>query len=80
MRLIVALILLIVGISVVRWIVEAARKNRPQGPASTEMIQDPNCHTYIPETEAVKATIGGREYCFCSEKCAEEYRGKHSAV
>ena len=78
MRLIVAILILITVISVIRWILEASRKDK--GPASTEMVQDPNCDTYIPKTEAVSATVDGQDYHFCSEKCAEEYRAKHSAV
>ncbi len=45
-----------------------------------EMVQDPNCETYIPMTEAVTATIAGREHFFCSEQCAEEYRNRHNTV
>ena len=64
-----------------RWYQKASKaKVDDAGPSSTEMVLDPNCSTYIPETEAIKANIAGSDYNFCSEKCAEIYRKKKSAV
>lgn len=42
--------------------------------AATEMVQDPNCRTYIPKPEAVRQSVAGRDLYFCSRKCAEEYQ------
>jgi len=87
MRIDIFIILLIAAIVLYRWYQKNASQVKAEDaedssgePVSTEMVLDPNCSTYIPETEAVKATIAGRDYCFCSEKCAEEYRNKKSAV
>lgn len=41
---------------------------------STEMVQDPHCKTYVPKPEAVLQTIAGKEFYFCSRKCAEEFQ------
>jgi YHS domain-containing protein len=38
-----------------------------------EMVQDPQCKTYIPRREAKKRVIGGKTYFFCSEDCADTY-------
>ena len=79
MRIDIFLFLLIAAILLYRW----SRKAPPEKgaePSSMEMVQDPNCEIYIPEAEAVKATIDGRDHFFCSEQCAVEYRKKHSAV
>ncbi len=38
-----------------------------------EMVQDPNCQTYIPRRDAQKRTVAGREYFFCSKECADKY-------
>lgn len=58
---------------------------RPQarpGSGQTEvldvMVQDPNCGTYVPQSEAVRARIKGEEAFFCSQKCRDEYKGKNS--
>ncbi|MBW1682396.1 MAG: YHS domain-containing protein [Deltaproteobacteria bacterium] len=41
-----------------------------------EMVQDPQCRTYIPRREAVRKVIRGREFYFCSEECAAAYKRK----
>ncbi len=78
MRLAIYLLILIAAVSLVRWFLKTPRKE--VGPPSMEMVQDPNCETYVPVTEAVTATIAGREHFFCSEQCANEYRNKHNTV
>jgi YHS domain-containing protein len=84
MRIDIFIVLLIGAILLYRWTKKASIEKgdgfSPDEPTSTEMVLDPNCSTYIPETEAIKATIAGRDYCFCSEKCAEIYREKKSTV
>ena len=81
MRIDIFIILLIGAVLLYRWYQKAPKpKVEDAEPSSTEMVLDPNCSTYIPETEAIKATISDRDYCFCSEKCAEIYRKKKSAV
>lgn len=37
------------------------------------MVQDPNCGTYLPQQQALRTYIKGREYYFCSEKCRDEF-------
>jgi len=46
--------------------------------AAREMVKDPNCETYVPEAEALRKVVAGREHYFCSEKCAEEYSQKNA--
>ncbi len=44
-----------------------------------EMVQDPQCHTYVLKERAVKRRIGGMTAYFCSSNCADEYeRGRRS--
>ncbi len=79
MRWLIALSILVVVVSLVRWYLGAPQTAQRER-LSTEMVQDPNCETYVSETAAIRATIAGRDHCFCSEKCADEYRKKYSAV
>jgi uncharacterized protein len=44
--------------------------------ATKEMVKDPNCETYVPQSEALQKTVHGKDYFFCSEKCADEYSQK----
>ena len=47
-------------------------KNRTQG--GEQMVQDPECGTYLPVSEAISATIRGKEYHFCSRKCRSQFK------
>jgi YHS domain-containing protein len=38
-----------------------------------ELVQDPYCHTYIPQRSAVRKKIGGRVLYFCSEECLRKF-------
>ncbi len=42
------------------------------------MVEDPQCKTFLPESEAIKATINGQQHFFCSKKCLKEYKRSHS--
>lgn len=46
---------------------------RESGKVIDEMVQDPFCGKYVPRREAVRRTINGQEYFFCSEACAEQF-------
>jgi len=45
--------------------------NRELGPE--ELVQDPNCQTYIPMSMAVKKRVAGRDYYFCSKECIRKF-------
>ena len=42
-------------------------------PPANEMVQDPQCNTYIPKETALRTTIDGEVYYFCSQECLDEY-------
>ncbi len=39
-----------------------------------DLVEDPNCHTYIPLSDAYKASAYGKIYYFCSRKCIDEFK------
>jgi YHS domain-containing protein len=39
-----------------------------------EMIQDPECGTYVPRNHAVTAQVKGTTHYFCSTACREKYQ------
>ncbi len=53
-------------------------ENDEPGGTVDEMVQDPNCLTYIPKGNAVKKNIGGETFFFCSRACADAFRHKKS--
>lgn len=46
--------------------------------AAKDMVKDPNCGTYVPQSEALRKKVVGVEQFFCSDKCAEEYSRKNA--
>jgi YHS domain-containing protein len=75
-------LLLILGLLIILYFLvrKALREfNKPslptQGSAEADhMIQDPVCRTYIPQGNAVSASIGGQTYYFCSMNCAQTFQ------
>jgi uncharacterized protein len=49
---------------------------RPEKEDAAEMVQDPECGTYIPLESAEKTVIKGQTYYFCSQKCREAFQRK----
>ena len=47
-------------------------ENADAGPVEP-MVQDPNCQTYIPRSSAIRKTVKGETYFFCSRACADEF-------
>ncbi|MBW1973246.1 MAG: hypothetical protein DRG20_01850 [Deltaproteobacteria bacterium] len=55
----------------------SSKKDLNKKPAITEeMVQDPNCHTFIPKSSAYKKRINGKTEYFCSKECFENYKKK----
>ena len=53
---------------------------RPPPPEKTargeEMVQDPECGTYVPRSNAVRAQAKGTTHYFCSPACRDKYLEK----
>jgi YHS domain-containing protein len=49
----------------------------PKTPArkADELKRDPVCGVYVPAATSVKRTVKGEVVHFCSEQCAERWRG-----
>ena len=43
-----------------------------------EMVRDPVCQLYLPRTEAIRRTVQGREYFFCSPGCFDKFLVRRS--
>lgn len=72
-------LLLLVSIFTMSWVIRrifAPAARRPQqpgpqpGPQPTgKMVRDRFCNTFIPESDALTAQLGGEQHFFCSEAC-----------
>jgi uncharacterized protein len=51
------------------------RRPMPKGPDQVidVMVQDPQCGTYLPKHEAIKAFVKDQERYFCSEACRDAF-------
>jgi YHS domain-containing protein len=77
---------LIIGIVVIYLLYKLIRKVSPAiggkpGPAKIknptageELVEDPECHAYVPVSQAVRMEIDGKKVYFCSRKCLEKYQ------
>jgi uncharacterized protein len=53
----------------------SSRRPAPKGPDQVidVMVQDPQCGTYLPKHEAIKAVVKDEERFFCSEACRDAF-------
>jgi YHS domain-containing protein len=51
-----------------------APANLKESTAGEELVEDPECHTYVPISQAFVAEIDGKKLYFCSQKCLRQYR------
>jgi YHS domain-containing protein len=75
-RLIVFLLLFIALYYVLTYILRKLffpDKRTSQKAEPEELVQDPSCHTYIPQRSAVRKKIAGRVLYFCSEECLRKF-------
>ena len=77
-RFILTLALLYLAYRVGKYIFQLSDEGNLKSPAgkitSEDLVKDPQCGTYVPQSEAVKSSIGGEEHFFCSEECRNKYR------
>jgi YHS domain-containing protein len=38
------------------------------------LLEDPVCHTYVPQSSAIKLEKNGKTYYFCSQKCCDAFK------
>jgi YHS domain-containing protein len=39
-----------------------------------DLMEDPNCHAYVPLSNAYQASVNGQKIYFCSKKCFLQYK------
>lgn len=54
---------------------QKGQRPAPKGPDQVidVMVQDPQCGTYLPKHEAIKAFVKDEERFFCSEACRDAF-------
>jgi uncharacterized protein len=83
MRALLLFILIVVAYKAVKTVLRAALstyhggEKRPPRIPGEEMVQDPQCRTYVVKDRALIRHRGGRTEYFCSAACAENYERDH---
>ena len=75
-RLIIILALVAGFIMLYRSLFGGANSSRDDPTETADMAQDPNCGTYVSKKQSITKSVQGKEYFFCSKKCADEYSSK----
>ena len=75
-RLIIILALVAGFIMLYRSLFGGATPSQDDPTETADMDQDPNCGTYVPKKQSITKSVQGKEYFFCSKKCADEYSSK----
>ena len=56
---------------------QTGEEKRPPRIPGSEMVQDPQCRTYVVKDRALIRRVSGRTEYFCSAACAEAYERDH---
>jgi uncharacterized protein len=52
----------------------SGQKESSNRPADLEeLVQDPNCRTYIAKRLAIQKKIDGKDHYFCTQECLKQY-------
>ena len=81
-KILLLILLGFVGYSMIQGIIRpkeklGSKKSRNRSRDGEQMVEDPQCGTFIPIGDAVSASINGKTRYFCSKKCLKEYRQAH---
>ena len=76
MRLIIFAVLAYLLYRILRGIFGSRQKTKEteKGGFIDEMVKDPFCNTYVPQRDAKRKVIDGKEYFFCCEECAHKFQ------
>jgi len=79
-RLILLALLFFLGYTLYTALIRFLKGGKPSPPPKTlqgeEMVKDPSCGTFLPKGEAIRKTVAGRTYYFCSERCQREFEAR----
>ena len=82
-RALLILILIVVVYKALKIVFRAALSSSPAGEKrppripGEEMVQDPQCLTYVVKDRALIRRVGGKKEYFCSAGCADSFERDH---
>lgn len=81
-KILMLILLGFVGYSMIQGLIRPKQNRNGKTPRSNSrdgerMVEDPQCGTFLPISDAISAHIDGQEHYFCSKKCLKEYKQTH---
>ncbi|MBE9486508.1 MAG: hypothetical protein KAT62_02015 [Desulfuromonadales bacterium] len=81
-KLLILVLLGFVGYSIIQGLIRpkdsrGRKMPRSRSQEGEQMVEDPQCGTFLPLSDAISANINGRQQYFCSRKCLKEYKKNH---
>lgn len=78
-KILMLLLLGFVGYSIVQGVLKPKNNRGPKMPRNQtrdgeQMVEDPQCGTFIPLGDAFSTNINGQQHHFCSKKCLKDYK------
>ena len=77
-KLLLLALLFFVGYSFIQALFPSKTRGNKRPPnrsdSGEQMVQDPQCGTYLPLSEAISANIRGKQEYFCSRKCRSQFK------
>jgi YHS domain-containing protein len=78
-KLLLLILLGFVGYSMIQGFIRPKEKPGGKMPRNRsrdgeKMVEDPQCGTFLPISDAIAAKINGHEHFFCSKKCLKEFK------
>ncbi len=52
---------------------QATSQVPPEIPAQDTLAEDPICHTYVPQSQALSVEMDEKTYYFCSKECRNKF-------
>jgi YHS domain-containing protein len=85
LRFLAAIVIFYLLFRIARWLFASSAKpaepltNRDRPAITEDLVEDPFCHAFLLASQAFRASIDGKEECFCSEKCLKAFVEKKRA-
>ena len=77
-RLILYLIILVVVYWVIKRVLFPSKSKITQSKETAEdLVQDPVCQCYIPQSQSYTLSLKGKKLFFCSKECYNKYMASH---
>lgn len=81
-KILMLILLGFVGYSMIQGMIRPKQNRENKTPKNRSrdgetMVEDPQCGTFLPVSDAVSTSINGQEQHFCSKKCLKAYKKNH---